>query len=292
MNKRKKMVVDHAQALFLEKGIQQTSIQDIIERAGISKGTFYNYFTSKTECVGAIMEQVRYEAGLHRSEVQLGKDPGDIEVLFEQISIIARINEQRGLSSMFEEIMHSADKELKRVVLNYRLFEFEWFANRLIDVFGIKLEPYAYEAAVLYNGMHQHLMMTCKLMNQKGVSSTAIAKSVFLYLQDIIKHLINGKTAILDPEKLKLFKSNLNHDEILREEVILLFDDLINNTKLTKSQLELTTALRDEMVNIPLRCAVVTALLQPFLDSFRGTSLYDQAKEIMSITWQYQKQVK
>jgi len=66
MNKRKKIVVDHARALFLEKGIQMTSIQDIIERSGISKGTFYNYFSSKNECVTAILQQAYHETTINR----------------------------------------------------------------------------------------------------------------------------------------------------------------------------------------------------------------------------------
>ena len=40
MNNRKKIVAEHALALFIEKGIRQTSIQDILDRTGISKGTF------------------------------------------------------------------------------------------------------------------------------------------------------------------------------------------------------------------------------------------------------------
>lgn len=115
MNKRKKMVVDHAKALFLEKGIQQTSIQDIIERSGISKGTFYNYFSSKNECVAAILQQARSETDLNRHEIQLGKDDQDINVLIQQITILSRTNEQQGISGMFEEIMHSGDVELKKL---------------------------------------------------------------------------------------------------------------------------------------------------------------------------------
>lgn len=33
--------------LFVTKGIQKTSISDIVEKAGVAKGTFYLYFTDK-----------------------------------------------------------------------------------------------------------------------------------------------------------------------------------------------------------------------------------------------------
>ncbi|URN94989.1 MAG: TetR/AcrR family transcriptional regulator [Candidatus Pristimantibacillus lignocellulolyticus] len=290
MNKRKKMVVEHAQALFLEKGIQMTSIQDIIERAGISKGTFYNYFSSKYDCVGAILQQIRSEASLLQSELQLGKDPKDINLLIEQTSVIIRINEKRGLSAMFEELLHSGDRDLKKLVLNYKMVEFEWFANRLIEIFGEELRPHALEAAVIWNGMQQHLLFTGKFINQRGLNVKTVAVSVYQYMKVIINSLINENTAVLDAEKLFLLKVSLAQDKIRREDVLLLFDDLIENFKLTKAQMDLATSLRYEIEQDPLRDAVISALLQPFLDSFKGSVLYNQAREIMSETWHFQKQ--
>ena len=284
------MVVEHAQALFLEKGIQMTSIQDIIERAGISKGTFYNYFSSKYECVGAILQQIRSEASLLQSELQLGKDPKDINLLIEQTSVIIRINEKRGLSAMFEELLHSGDRDLKKLVLNYKMAEFEWFANRLIEIFGEELRPHALEAAVIWNGMQQHLLFTGKFINQRGLNVKTVAVSVYQYMKVIINSLINENTAVLDAEKLVLLKDSLAQDKIMREEVLLLYDDLIENFKLTKAQLDLATSLRYEIEQEPLRDAVISALLQPFLDSFKGSVLYNQAREIMSVTWHFQKQ--
>ena len=43
---RKQHVVNRADQLFIHKGVQSTSVQDILEHSGISKGTFNNYFSS------------------------------------------------------------------------------------------------------------------------------------------------------------------------------------------------------------------------------------------------------
>ena len=45
------------QALFLAKGIAGTSLEDITQRAGVSKGLFYLYFASKEDLVLALREQ-------------------------------------------------------------------------------------------------------------------------------------------------------------------------------------------------------------------------------------------
>ena len=50
-NKKKKesKLLDTAFTLFTEKGIKNTSIQDIVDQAGVAKGTFYLYFIDKYE---------------------------------------------------------------------------------------------------------------------------------------------------------------------------------------------------------------------------------------------------
>ncbi|MBO4898881.1 MAG: TetR/AcrR family transcriptional regulator [Lachnospiraceae bacterium] len=49
LNKQKKResLLDTAFELFTTKGLPQTSIADIVERAGVAKGTFYLYFKDK-----------------------------------------------------------------------------------------------------------------------------------------------------------------------------------------------------------------------------------------------------
>ena len=49
------------QALFLAKGIAGTSLDDITQRAGVSKGLFYLYFSSKEDLVLALREQFSRE---------------------------------------------------------------------------------------------------------------------------------------------------------------------------------------------------------------------------------------
>lgn len=45
----RKLIIRSAEALFIEKGVESTTIADIIERTGLARGTFYNYFQKKDE---------------------------------------------------------------------------------------------------------------------------------------------------------------------------------------------------------------------------------------------------
>lgn len=60
-NRREKtqQLMDAALKLFLERGIEGTTIDDITKAAGTAKGSFYRYFSSKAALVGALFEPVK-----------------------------------------------------------------------------------------------------------------------------------------------------------------------------------------------------------------------------------------
>ena len=290
MNKRKKIVAEHALALFIEKGIGQTSIQDILDRASISKGTFYNYFSSKHECVSAILEQARYDATLIRAEIMIGKDPQDVNVLVEQIAVLSTINQSRGLSLVFEEILHSGDMELKKLVLKYRILELEWLASRLTEVFGDEIEANAYEAAVLFYGMFQNLSFTAKLIHQNTLETKVIAKTVMKYLKAIIQMMIVEKTAILDSQNLHVFIGSFSKVELSVEECIEQFEAFQRQSGFTKSQQDVTDALMVEIKQQSPREVVVDALLCAFTNEFKDTAFTNEVKELASLLWYVKKQ--
>ena len=59
--KRKLELLDIAYKMFISKGYENTSIDDIIAKAGIAKGTYYYYFESKEqtleEVIGMMIDQ-------------------------------------------------------------------------------------------------------------------------------------------------------------------------------------------------------------------------------------------
>ncbi len=58
---RKNEILATAQRFFFEKGFESTSIQDIIDKLGIAKGTFYHYFNSKTDLLDQLINSITDE---------------------------------------------------------------------------------------------------------------------------------------------------------------------------------------------------------------------------------------
>jgi AcrR family transcriptional regulator len=54
---RRAELIDRAQALFLTRGYERTTINDVIAAAGLSKGAFYHHFRSKEDMLEAIADR-------------------------------------------------------------------------------------------------------------------------------------------------------------------------------------------------------------------------------------------
>ncbi|MFH1002112.1 MAG: TetR/AcrR family transcriptional regulator [bacterium] len=57
-DERKTEFLDTAQELFFTKGYEKTSVEAIIKKMGLSKGTFYYYFKSKEDLLDALIERL------------------------------------------------------------------------------------------------------------------------------------------------------------------------------------------------------------------------------------------
>lgn len=73
VNKQNKRLslLDNAYDLFINKGFNNTTISDIVKKAGIAKGTFYLYFKDKFDLKDEIVAQKSIEV-LSKAEEHLG----------------------------------------------------------------------------------------------------------------------------------------------------------------------------------------------------------------------------
>ena len=55
---RREQLLYTALAIFAEKGYHATTVGDIIERASVARGTFYNYFDSKRQIFECVLDQL------------------------------------------------------------------------------------------------------------------------------------------------------------------------------------------------------------------------------------------
>jgi AcrR family transcriptional regulator len=76
--KTRDKILDAAEALYMRKSFNETSMNDIVAESGLSKGALYNHFDSKEELIVAI-----YDRFIHRTL-------GQIKMLLEAESTASR----------------------------------------------------------------------------------------------------------------------------------------------------------------------------------------------------------
>lgn len=201
MNTKKQNIINAAYSLFINKGFNAASIQDILDEAGVSKGTFYNYFTSKTECLMAIMESIASEIRQKRMAAAAGKPLNDPQVLADQLSIRIHLNHEKNLFSLYESIFYSQDVELKKFAKITYMKELDWITSRIIDIFGKKAEPYALDNAAILHGSIQQLIHLWKLTSNEDLPTGQLAAFVVRRLEaNIASQIASGERFIKEKD--------------------------------------------------------------------------------------------
>jgi len=286
MNNRKRKVADIALKLFVEKGIQQTSIQEIIEKANISKGTFYNYFSSKNDCIADILEFLRYDASQQRIAIQIGRDMKDREVFIEQITIIIRLNEERNLHPLFEAILSSNEKELKKLVLQHRIIEMEWLAERFIEVLGEEVRDIAFEGTILFYGMLQHMLFTLRMTNS-SYSLQKLVDVILSYIEVILHKMKKDSSSMIPTSTINLLFTNVTKKSVTITEIKEKADHLQHQFQFNEEQQDLFDAIMNELQRERIRKIVIEQLLKPFQQLFNETSIGPQVQTFTNLIWYY-----
>lgn len=161
--------------MFQKQGYLKTSVQDMVDAAGISKGTFYNYFTSKEELAIVIFKQ-EYSVLHQRLEYTMGLDGTKKDNFTECLKIIIHFYTENGeiLNITFSQTM--IDDDFNAFLQNVRLKNMEWVKNQLLEVYGKETEPYINDnITMLLSGM---AAMYVFASGSKNVDSGLIERAI------------------------------------------------------------------------------------------------------------------
>lgn len=95
----KDKILQQSIALFEKKGFSETSIQDIVAALGVTKGTFYYYFTSKEQILMQI--HLQYIDTILEKQRQIMDHPDKTwqEKLFDVVHMLIHQIEPQGASA-------------------------------------------------------------------------------------------------------------------------------------------------------------------------------------------------
>ncbi|MDF2524182.1 MAG: transcriptional regulator TetR family [Clostridiales bacterium] len=164
---RRREILVAARELFVKKGYEQTSINDILKIVDIAKGTFYYYFASKEEVLEAIILDI-VEEGARRAEMIL-KDKSIPLVNRIMMAIMAQAPEFEGSDEIKEELHKVENAKLERLYLRAMLKRMTPILQEPIsegidrDIFHMEYPTECIESILLLG----HMMFDCDVFEWK-----------------------------------------------------------------------------------------------------------------------------
>ena len=187
-NDKEKRILEASYTLFTTKGINNTSIQDIVENAGIAKGTFYLYFKDKYDLQEKLITKLSHDlfnkAMLSVKEKNISKFDDQIIAIIDYVidSLVKKPELTSLISKDLSLGVYYSDK-LTKIVDNDEIGLFETFIAKVKE-HNIKME-----------NPEVTLFMIIELVSSTGFSS--IINKVQLpidkfkpYLYDAIRKLL------------------------------------------------------------------------------------------------------
>ncbi|MER2190016.1 MAG: TetR/AcrR family transcriptional regulator [Solibacillus sp.] len=291
MNKKKMQILKAAKILFARQGVQNTSIADIIALANVSKGTFYNHFTSKQACLIAILESVHEKAMLERELVLHDHNLYSIDTLKKQMIVFYHtlidnnimdviFNYRMNFSSSDEGTRENfgIPEEFKLNTLN----ELNWLANRLTDIYSDHIAPCAYDYASFILGSIQHILLVQKLLDYQENLVQEIIEQSLRRLDTLIFYSPASKQAVLDPDLFKkLSLEKPQHAQTIENPLPYLerfYEEF--SEEFSEENAEYTLFLINLLKNNPEKTTIIHAMVHSFMKSFQRTELLTEAYEV------------
>ncbi|MBR3331484.1 MAG: TetR/AcrR family transcriptional regulator [Mogibacterium sp.] len=115
---RKNEILDVAEQLFAEKGFDNASTNDIINRIGIARGTLYHHFASKEEILDAIVDRMTRQSISRAAAIIADKS---IPLLQRLSSAVISLNINTGAGVEVFEQIHRPQNALLHQKMQERL---------------------------------------------------------------------------------------------------------------------------------------------------------------------------
>lgn len=74
---KKQNLINSAYELFMKKGINKTSVDEIVAKANVAKGTFYLYFKDKSDVMQEIVYRISYSVLMEAYEFAKAREEDD-----------------------------------------------------------------------------------------------------------------------------------------------------------------------------------------------------------------------
>lgn len=283
MNQKQLDILEHTHPLFMEKGYVDTSVQDILERSGISKGTFYKYFSSKSELLISLLSSLQESLILQREKVVIEYRGDNQKGFQEQMIFMMNFAEQNKIPEMIESTLVLNEVKTFHYIEELKAATFNWIYERFQQIFPSKTSPYLFDRAVLLEGMLNNMFKMNKALNYP-LPIEQIVRYCMKRTEEIIIEVAEQKEQLFSPSVYSAvfnkkteshFSTDLTRVTAKLKRVI---ENKLTNEEERKRSLEFVTFISDELLQNDTEPR--TFIIQSSLLSLEKINTLAQTKEL------------
>lgn len=165
---KKQELMNEAMHLFSLKGFAQTSVQEIANAAGISKGAFYKHYESKESLFTELLK--RYQENLTATLTASSfSGTADKKEAFKQklrFEITQTLDNKEFFLMVFKDFPKDEASQMMPLFEELRASQLSLTRNSLLDVYGDKIQPFLTDLVAVLEGIKREYFFILIFENQ------------------------------------------------------------------------------------------------------------------------------
>lgn len=183
--RNKQMLLDKGRALVYQYGIKKVSVDDVVASAGIAKGSFYHYFSSKDDFIYEIIYQIHRELY------------GGLKIIIERIKPLPSDERRKAIKGFSDQFFSSKDmaffvkeeSEVHNFLMRYskeKMAELEKFESEnyraIFEILGIEGK----QPEIVQNYVH---LLGFGMFHQNIMIESYLTETVHIMLDGLMDYL-------------------------------------------------------------------------------------------------------
>lgn len=192
MTNKKHLIIEQALHLFASKGFESTSIQEITDACGISKGSFYLSFKSKDELLLSIFEYFFNEISKRFTELDDLQNVTPKEK-FHQLLIIQFEEIDRHADFILMQIREQTNplnKNMTELLASMQIQHHTILHKTFVDAYGKEIEPYIADLIMMVKGL-VHGYIEIILTHRHQLNTNQLSAFLMERIDDIVASFLS-----------------------------------------------------------------------------------------------------
>jgi AcrR family transcriptional regulator len=186
LDKRQELM-NQAVHFFSLKGFHQTSVQEIAQAAGISKGAFYKHFDSKENLFMDLLTRYHQElnADLAAPYFEKGWTRKQIFTKKLVLEIERTISNKEFFLMVFKDFPKDSSEQLEKLFYDLRSSQLMVHKNNLLEAYGEQAQPFIYDLVTILEGIKREYFINLIFLNRQ-VDAEKLAGFIVSCLDSIV----------------------------------------------------------------------------------------------------------